>query len=150
MKRVIAVVLVAALTTLMVGIDRTSWAGQGRDQEKREKQRAAVARNLAEMRRGSTARIERTDGAKFDVVIQEITADTLSVLRLDGDQAVTETIAIAEIAKIEKTSLRKMGTAAKVLIGAAVGFGVLIVVGLAACAASGYAVPRPAIAEATH
>lgn len=150
MKRVIAVVLVGALTTLMVGIDRTSWASQGRDEETREKQRAAVARNLGEMQRGSTARIERTDGRKFDVVIQEIMADTITVLRQERDQAVTETIAIADIAKIVKTSLKKMGTASKVLIGVAVGLGVLVVAGLAACASAGYAVPRQAIAEGTH
>ena len=35
MRRVLAVVLIATLTTMMIGIDRTSWAGQDRDQEKR-------------------------------------------------------------------------------------------------------------------
>lgn len=147
MKRVVAVVLIAALTTLMVGIDKTSWASQDRDQKKREKQRAAVARNLGEMRRGSTARIERMDGSKVDVVIQEITADTITVLRQERDQAVTETITIADIAKIEKTSLKKMGTASKVLIGVAVGLGLLV----AACAsASSSADPRQDIAGATR
>ena len=136
MKRVIAVALIAALATLMVGIDRPSWASQGRDQKTSEKQRAAVARNLGEMRRGSTARIERKDGTEIDVVIQEITADTITVLRQERDQVVTETIAIADIAKIEKTSLKKMGTASKVLIGVAVGLGVLIVATVAACRSS--------------
>jgi hypothetical protein len=133
MKRVIAVALIAALATLMVGIDRPSWASQGRDQKTSEKQRAAVARNLGEMRRGSTARIERKDGSEVDVVIQEITADTITVLRQERDQVVTETIAIADIAKIEKTTLKKMGTASKVLIGVAVGLGVLIVAVVASC-----------------
>ena len=136
MKRVIAVALIAALATLMVGIDRPSWASQGRDQKTSEKQRAAVARNLGEMRRGSTARIERKDGSEVDVVIQEITADTVTVLRQERDQVVTETIAIADIAKIEKTSLKKMGTASKVLIGVAVGLGVLFVAAVAACRSS--------------
>ena len=136
MKRVIAVALIAALATLMVGIDRPSWASQGRDQKTSEKQRAAVARNLGEMRRGSTARIERRDGSEIDVVIQEITADTIIVLRQERDQVVTETIAIADIAKIEKTSLKKMGTASKVLIGVAVGLGVLIVAAVASCRSS--------------
>ena len=136
MKRVIAVALIAALATLMVGIDRPSWASQGRDQKTSEKQRAAVARNLGEMRRGSTARIERKDGSEIDVVIQEITADTITVLRQERDQVVTETIAIADIARIEKTSLKKMGTASKVLIGVAVGLGVLIVAAVASCRSS--------------
>jgi hypothetical protein len=151
MKRVMAVVLIAALTTLMVGIDRTSWASQDRDQKEREKQRAAVARNLGEMRRGSTARIERKDGTEIDVVIQEITPDTVIVLRQERGGVVTETITIADIAKIEKTSLKKMGTASKVLIGVAVGLGVLVVAGLAACkSATSYANPRQDIAEATR
>ena len=42
MKRVLAVVLIAALTTMMLGIDRTSWAGLAGDVKKADKQRAAV------------------------------------------------------------------------------------------------------------
>ena len=45
MKRVLTVVLIATLTTLMLGVDTTSWA-QGRDEKKREKQQAAVAKAL--------------------------------------------------------------------------------------------------------
>ena len=58
MKRVLAVVLIATLTTLMLGIDRTSWA-QGRDEEKREKQQAAVAKALRDMRRASMPALRR-------------------------------------------------------------------------------------------
>ena len=36
MKRVLAVVLIATLTTLILGIDTTSWA-QGRDENKRDR-----------------------------------------------------------------------------------------------------------------
>lgn len=136
MKRVIAVIVIAALTTLMIGVDRTSWAGQDGDQKKVEKQRAAVARSLGGMQRGSTARLERTDGTEIDVVIQEITSDTITVSRQDQDRSVgIETIAIADIAKIEKTKPKKkgMGTKSKVLIGVAVALGVIVV---GACASS--------------
>ena len=104
MRRVLAVVLIATLTTMMIGIDRTSWASQDRDQEKREKQRAAVTKALGEMSRGSTATIERQDGQKIDVVIEEITPDAVTVMRQQQDHVVTETIPIADIAKIKKAS----------------------------------------------
>jgi hypothetical protein len=149
MRRVFAVVLIATLTTMMIGIDRTSWASQDRDQEKREKQRAAVTKALGEMIRGSTATIERQDGQKIDVVIQEITPDAVTVMRQQQDHVVTETIPIADIAKIKKTSLKKMGKTSKVLIGTAVAFGVLVTAALASCAAASYSRP-PAPSQATN
>ena len=149
MRRVFAVVLIATLTTMMIGIDRTSWASQDRDQEKREKQRAAVTKALGEMIRGSTATIERQDGQKIDVVIQEITPDAVTVMRQQQDHVVTETIPIADIAKIKKTSLKKMGKTSKVLIGTAVAFGVLVTAALASCAAASYSQP-PAPSQATN
>jgi hypothetical protein len=138
MRRVFAVVLIATLTTMMVGIDRTSWASQDRDHEKREKQRAAVTKALGEMRRGSTATIERQDGQKMDVVIQDISPDTVTVMRQQQDHVVTETIPIAEIAKIKKTSVKKMSTTSKVLIGTAVALGVLVTAALASCSTAYY------------
>ena len=138
MRRVLAVVLIATLTTMMIGIDRTSWASQDRDHEKREKQRAAVAKALGEMTRGSTATIERQDGQKLDVVIQNITPDAVTVMRQQQDHVVTETIPIADIAKIKKTSAKKMSKTSKVLIATAVAFGVLIVAALASCATASY------------
>ena len=92
MRRVLAVLLIATLTTMMIGIDRTSWASQDRDQAKREKQRAAVTKALGEMTRGSTATIELQDGRKMDVVIEEITPDAVTFMRQQQDQVLTETI----------------------------------------------------------
>ena len=135
MRRVFAVVLIATLTTMMVGIDRTSWASQDRDHEKREKQRAAVTKALGEMTRGSTVTIERQDGRKIDVVIQEITADAITVLRQEQDHVVTETIPIADIVKIKKTSAKKMSKTSKALIFTAVTLGVLVG---SACAGASY------------
>jgi hypothetical protein len=148
MKRVIAVLLIAALTTLMVGVDRTSWASQERDQKKREAQREAVVNDLRGMRRGSTVRIERTDGTDVDAVIQEIAPDAVTVLVENRGQVTTQTIAIADIAKIEKVSLKKMSKTKKVLIVAAVGLGVLFIAALASCAASFGADPRQEIPAA--
>jgi preprotein translocase subunit SecF len=148
MRRVLAVVLIATLTTMMIGIDTTSWAAQDRDQEKRQKQQAAVTKALGEMAPGSTAAIERQDGQKMDVVIQEITPDAVTVMRQQQDQIVTETIPIADIAKIKKISAKKMSKTSKVLIGTAVALGVLVTVALATCAVS-YS-ERSRTSEATH
>jgi hypothetical protein len=143
MRRVLAVALIAALTTMMLGIDAATWAGQDRDQQKREKQRAAVTKALGEMHRGSTATIERQTGEKLDVVIQEITPDAITVLRQQGDHVATETIPIAEIAKIRKASVKKMSATSKVLITVAVALGVIIVAGVAVCASAASAQSRP-------
>ena len=59
MKRVLAVVLIAALATLALGIDDTVSAIQSGDQKKADKQRADVAKALAGMQRGTTATVER-------------------------------------------------------------------------------------------
>ena len=149
MRRVFAVLLIATLTTMMIGIDRTSWAGQDRDHEKREKQRAAVTKALGEMTRGSTATIERQDGEKFDVVIQEITPDAVTVMRQQQDHVVTETILLTDIATIKKTSAKKMSKTSKVLIATAVALGVLVIAALASCASASYP-ESPGTSEATQ
>jgi hypothetical protein len=149
MKRVLAVVLIATLTTLMLGIDRTSWA-QERDAKKIEKQQAAVAKALRDMHRGSTATLERTNGEKIDVVIEEIRAQEIVVMREQRDRVGTETIPIADIAKIKKASLRRMNRTSKVLIGTAVAVGALLVAGVAACASASGAQPGPNSAHPTH
>jgi len=86
MKRVLAVVLIAALATLTLGIDSTASASQSGDQKQAEKDRADVAKALGAMQRGTTARVERKDGTKFDVVIEEITPDSVTVLRQIGER----------------------------------------------------------------
>ena len=149
MRRVFAVLLIATLTTMMIGIDRTSWAGQDRDHEKREKQRAAVTKALGELTRGSTATIERQDGQKLDVVIQEITPDAVTVMRQQQDHVVTETILLTDIATIKKTSAKKMSKTSKVLIATAVALGVLVIAALASCASASYP-ESPGTSEATQ
>ena|SRR5688572_12182340 len=136
MKRVLTVVLIAALATLALGIDHTVSASQSGDHEKADKQRADVTKDLAGMQRGTTATVERKDGMEFDAVIEEITADSVTVLRQIGDKATSETIPISDIARIKEKSLKKMGVASKVLIVTAVTLGVLVVAALASCSGS--------------
>jgi hypothetical protein len=149
MKRVLAIVLIATLTTLMLGIDRKSWA-QERDEKKREQQQAAVAKALSGMHRGTTATLERTNGEKIDVVIEEIRPQEIVVMREQRDHVTSETIPIADIAKIKQASLKKMSTTSKVLIGTAVAVGVLFVAAVAACASASGAHPTRSAPEPTH
>jgi hypothetical protein len=135
MKRVLAVVLIAALATAALGIDDTVSASQSGDQ-KADKQRDDVAKALAGMRRGTTAAVERKDRVKFDAVIEEITVDSVTVLRQIGNKVTSETIPISDIARIKEKSLKKMGAASKVLIWTAVTVGVLFVAALASCSVS--------------
>jgi hypothetical protein len=126
MRRVLAVLLIATLTTMMAGIDATSWASQERDQNQQEKQRAAVTKALREMHRGTTATIERLDGERVDVVIEEITPDAITVLHQQRDRVVTETIPIADIAKINRA---RDGPDIEGVDWVAVALGVLVVPG---------------------
>jgi len=136
MRRVFAVVLLAVLVTSALGIDHSVSASQSGDQRRAEQQRTAVANDLAGMQRGTTASLERKDGTKFDVVIEEITADSVTVLRQIRDQVTSETIPISDIARVKKKSVKKMGTASKVLIVTAVTLGVLFVAVVATCTAA--------------
>ena len=146
MRRVLAVAVIAALTTMMLGIERTSWASQERDQAK---QQAEVRKVLGELKRGSTATIERQDGRKTDVVIEEITVDSVTVMRQEKDHVVTETIPISDIAKIKKISVKKMSKTSKLAIGTAVAVGVIVAAALAACATAAYS-DHPAALETAH
>jgi hypothetical protein len=87
-----------------LGIDHAVSASQEVDQKKAEKTRGDVIKALRGMHRGTTATVERKDGTRFDVVIEEITADTVTVLRQIGDKAGSETLLISDIARIKKTS----------------------------------------------
>jgi hypothetical protein len=136
MKRVFAVLLIAALTTLSLGIDQAVSASQSGDQRKAEKQRADVMKALRGMQSGSTAAVELKNGMKFDVVIQDITADDVTVLRQVGDKTVSEVIPIGDLARIKNKSLKSMGLASKILIVTAASLGVLFVAALAACSVS--------------
>ena len=44
----------------------------------------------------------------MDVVIEEITPDSVTVMRQEKDDAVTETIPISDIATIKKASVKKI------------------------------------------
>jgi hypothetical protein len=139
MKRVVTVVLIAVLTAFFSGVDNTSWAGQGvqdvkdRDAQKREAHRQALANQLEGMPPGTPIQVERTRGDKLKAVLQNVTADEITVLLPDGKQGVTQTIPLDEIKKVEKIGGH---TARNVLIG--VGVGVAALVGVCAASSRSY------------
>ena len=133
MKRVFMVILIAALTTFMLGINETSWAVQGREAKTSEAQRDKVMQRLATMRRGSTVEIERTDRTRFFAVLQEIGPDAVTVMLDRGGHTTTERIAIDTIRDIRPVSPQKVARSHKGLIIAAVTAGVLVAALIGAC-----------------
>ena len=126
MKRVMVVVLGGALTTLLLGINETSWAVPIRSVSQSEPQREQVVRRLATMRRGSTVEIEWNDGTKFYAVVQDIGPDEITVLLERDGRTVTETIAIDDIRNIGEVSPQKVARGHKGLIAGAIVAGVLV------------------------
>jgi hypothetical protein len=133
MRRVFMVILIAALTTFMLGIDETSWAVQGAEVKARDSQRERVVQRLATLRRGATVEIQRTDGTRFFAVLQEIGPDEVTVMLDRGGQTATERIAIDAIRDIRPVSPQKVARSHKGLIVAAVVAGVVVVALVGAC-----------------
>jgi len=138
MRRVLATAVIGVLATLLLGVD-ISGAQQDRDASQRAA-RAQVASRIAKLRPGATVIIERDDGTKLNAVIQDIGADSVTVLVQDprgggGVAAVTtQTIPVNDIRSIKEVSVAKMSRTSKTLIVAAVVAGVITLVGV--CAAS--------------
>jgi len=68
------------------------------------------------------------------------------ILRQQRDHGVTETIPVADIAKIKKTSVKKTRTTSKTLLGVAVALGVLVIASVAVCASAATA-QQPVIGD---
>jgi hypothetical protein len=127
------VVLIGALTTLMLGIDETSWAVQAPDAQQAA-QHEAVMRRLATLRRGATVEIERPDRTKFYAVVEEIGPNWVRVLRDEAKHTMTEVIAADSIRAIKEVPPQKVVQRGhKKLIIAAVVVGVLYVGLVSAC-----------------
>lgn len=134
MRRVMVVVLIGTLTTLMLGINETSWAVQAPVTQQQSAQRDEILRRLATMRRGSSVEIERQDRTKFYAVLQDIGPDSITVLREEGKHTTSEVIPVAGIRQIREVPPQKIVRRGhKKLIIAAVVVGVLYVGLVSAC-----------------
>jgi len=139
MRRILAVAVIGMLTTLLLGVDDISGAEQD-SATQRAARRAQVASRIAKLRPGATVIIERYDLTKINAVIQDIGADSVTVLVQDPRRGgvvsavTTQTIALDDIRSINEVSVAKMSRTSKTLIVAAVVAGVITLVGV--CASS--------------
>jgi hypothetical protein len=124
MRRATSVVLLAVLTAALSGIDDISSAQQTQTTEASEAQRQKIAARLKGITLGSMVRIELADGEELEGVLEEVTADTISVITVENKKAVTQTLSIADIRDIERTNsgrlrkaLRVAGITAAVVVG---------------------------------
>jgi hypothetical protein len=141
------VVLIGTLTTLMLGIDETSWAVQAPSAQQQNAQREEVLRRLATMRRGSSVQVERQDRTKFYAVLQDIGPDSITVLREEGKNTTSEVIPVTSIRQIRAVSPQKVAKGGhKGLIIAAVVAGVLVAGLVGSCRSASTALSAPASA----
>ena len=132
MKRVLAVMLIGTLSTLLMGIENTSWA-----------QADPIRQALSTLRRGSTVEMERSSGPKFYAVIEEIGPDSITVMRDEAGRTLTETIPVADVKSIKAVSVRQVAHGHRTLIVASIVAGILVIALFGACASASQEV-RPA------
>ena len=106
MKRVMAVVLLAALTAVASGIDAATLESQDRDASREAARRQAIAVRLNAIAAGSIVRIERTDGEEVSAVLVEATPDAITVVLLGEPAVKSEAIPLNEIKQIEAANRR--------------------------------------------
>ena len=142
MKRILAVVLIAALMTFALGTQQTSWAIQTISATEHDE----VVSRIATLKRGSTVEVTKADGSVFYAVVEEIGADSLRVMRDDAGVVSTDTLPIADIRRIRAVSPRRVAHSHKTLIASAIVAGVIVgLVGVCASASSsvGPSAPHP-------
>jgi hypothetical protein len=131
MKRVVAVLLAAALMADVFGLSDTSLAREPQAAPGAQTPRPEVVKRLGQIPIKSVVKIERTDGTKLNAYLEEVTPDTITVAVLEKDSQRRETIPVADIKKIEEVRGHALRN---VLIG--VGIGVAVVFGACAVAIS--------------
>jgi hypothetical protein len=136
MKRVISVIVLAFLMTEATGINDASLA-RAQNRATAQERRAALEIRIAQIPLHSHVKIELENDTKVDAHLVEVTPDAITVDRIaHRDKNERRTIAIADIAKIEKAK----STARRVLVIAGVTLVALFVVAAGSCAAA-YASP---------
>ena len=132
MKRALIVVLIAVLIAVASGINDSSLAlsqqaaPAPRESDAHQRQ---IASRVSGIGVNHVVRIERMDGSKANALIEDIMADSMTVLLLAGPDRQRETIPFAQIKKIDEVRGHMLRN---ILIG--VGVGVAVLVGT--CAAS--------------
>lgn len=131
MKRALVVVLIAVLVASVSGFDDASLALDGEAPQASDEGQKEIAARAGKIGAGRVVRIERTDGRRFNALLEEIMADAVTVVILEGPDRQRETIPFAEIGKIDEVRGHLLRN---VLIG--VGIGAAILAGTCAAALS--------------
>lgn len=126
MKRALTVVFIAVLTAMIWGINDTTWALQSQDAQTRDAHQKAIAARLAGIPIGSPIEVEPVRGTKFQALLEDVTADAITVRLATGNYAVTRTIPVDEIRSVRRIGkvgsrarkvLKVVGITAAVLVG---------------------------------
>lgn len=131
MKRALIVVLIGMLIASVSGFNDRSLALDGEGPQASDAHLKEIAARAGNIGVGRVVRIERTDGRRFNALLEEIMADAMTVVILEGPDRQRETIPFAEIVKIDEVRGHMLRN---VLIG--VGIGAAILVGTCAAALS--------------
>jgi hypothetical protein len=120
MRRVMIVVLVAALTAALSGINDTSWAGENPVVQPADVHRQAMAARLAGIPIGSAIEVDPTRGKKFQALLERVTEDAITVTVPNGRYLETRTITLDEIKdvkRIAKIGRRHTGRNVLIVVG---------------------------------
>jgi hypothetical protein len=132
MKRALIVVLIAMFVAAVSGINDSSLAFSPQAAPAPPESAAhqqKIASRVSAIGVNHVVRIERMDGSNANALIEDIMADSMTVLLLAGPDRQRETIPFAQIKKIDEVKGHMLRN---VLIGVGVGFAVLV----GTCAAS--------------
>jgi hypothetical protein len=140
MRRVVTVVLVAMLTAVISGIDDPSWARQNENAQTRDAHRREIAARLAAIPLGSAIEVNPTRGNKFQALLEDVAADTITVRLATGDYSTSRTISIDEIKDLKKIVKISNHTTRNILI--VVGIGTAVLVGTCAHALASADTPQ--------
>lgn len=127
MRRALTVVVIAVLTAMISGVNDTTWALQKQDTQTRDAHQKEIAARLAGIPIGSPIEVEPVRGPKFQALLEDVTADAITVRVAAANYAVTRTIPVDEIKTVKRISrigsskartvLKVAGITAAVLVG---------------------------------
>jgi hypothetical protein len=129
LRRGLIVILIAVIIAAVSGINETSLVLAQQPAPAGDRHETEIASRIKRIGVNHVVRIEYIDGSKFNALIEDVMPDSMTVLVLAGADRRRETIRFAEIKKVDEVRGHALRN---VLIGAGIGFAVLV----GACAAS--------------
>jgi|ERR1044071_2893637 len=127
MKRALVVVVIAALTAAISGINDPSWASerQANQPSNTDAHQELIRSRALALPVGSPVEIEPINGRKYKAVLAGVTADAVMVRMLSGADVSIRAVPLDDIKNIKQTRLgRSIGR--KIAIGAGITAAVLV------------------------